>query len=324
METAYSQANRELAEIRKRNTDEQRRRETEVRDAAPEYAEVEAGLAAGGAALAKCVLGGVADISQIRRHIENTQKKKYKILAGLNLPEDYLDEIHTCKKCHDTGYDEGGARCECLKNMISKYVGINSNLTEMMREQRFENFDFSLFEGQPDIKGRSVEKVIKSAYKKAEVFAETFETTNSNLYIYGAAGTGKTYLSSCIANRVLERGFTVYYQSAFSLLDMMEKAKFGRLDEAEADAVDFASRYAYSVDLLVIDDVGTEFVSAYSSAALFDIINSRLTAGKSTVVSSNLAPQKIGEIYGKRMESRMIGSYEKLAFIGADLRMMKK
>ena len=324
METAYSRASREIAEIRKRNTDELRRREAEVRAASPMYSEIEAELAAGGAALAKCVLGGVADISQIRKRIEEMQRKKHKILTELNLPKDYLDEIYTCGKCHDTGYDERGVRCECLVNMISKYVGINSNLTEMMREDKFENFDFSLFENQPDIKGRSVSAVISAAYKKAEMFAETFEKTKANLYIYGAAGTGKTYLSSCIANRALERGFTVYYQSAFSLLDIMEKAKFGRLDESEADKAEFAARYAYTVDLLVIDDVGTEFVSTYSSAVLFDIINSRLISGKSTVISSNLAPNKIEEIYGKRMSSRVVGGYDTFAFIGADLRMIKK
>lgn len=323
MESAYSLANTALANLRQKNTEELRRRENEVRLAAPEYAEIEARLSAGGLALAKCVLNGTSDISAIRRHIEAAQADKAEILKKLNLPKDYLDEIYSCEKCRDTGFDDDGRRCECLKNMISKYVGINSNLTEVMRNESFKNFDFTLFSNQPDIKGCSMLKYMEKTYKRAEVFAETFDKTNANLYLYGSAGTGKTYLSSCIANRALERGLTVYYQSAFQLLDVMEKLKFGRLEENEVAAAEYAAKYAYTVDLLIIDDVGTEFVSMYSSAALFDIINSRLMSGKSTVISSNLNPERIDEVYGTRMASRIVGAFDPVHVLGADLRKLK-
>ena len=323
MESAYAMANNALAEIRKKNADELKNREREVREKAPEYADIEARLAAGGLALAKCVLNGTSDISEIRRHTEKAQADKAIILKRLNLPENYLDEIYNCEKCRDTGFDENGRRCECLKNMVSKYVGVNSNLTEVMREENFDNFDYTLFASQPDIKGKSVLKIVEKTCKRAKNFADTFEETHANLYLYGSAGAGKTYLSSCIANRVLARGKTVYYQSAFQLLDMMEKLKFGRYEDDEAASAEYASRYAYTVDLLIIDDVGTEFFSSYSSAALFDIINSRLMEGKSTVISSNLRPEKIDEIYGARMSSRIIGSFEPIYVVGADLRKMK-
>ncbi len=324
MESAYSLANAEIAKIRKDNKDEQRRRENEVRLAAPEYSNVEAKLSAGGLALSKRVLSGKCDISDIRTHIENAQKERAAILSRLSLPSDYLDEIYSCKDCRDTGFDEKGSRCHCLKNMISKYIGINSNLTEAMREQTFDNFDFSLFINQPDIKGRPVEKIVKTIFDKALNFSDTFDKTEANLFMCGSAGTGKSYISSCIANRVLARGFSVYYQSAFQLLDMLEKLKFGRYDDDEAVQADYATKYAYDVDLLIIDDVGTEFVSSYSSAALFDIINSRLMASKSTVISSNLSLSKVDETYGTRLASRIAGSYDVLAFVGADLRRIKK
>ncbi len=324
MESPYSLANAEIAKIRKDNKDEQRRRESEVRRSAPEFAGIESKLAAGGLALSKNVLSGTGDISKIREHIESAQKEKAAILARLNLPADYLDEIHSCKKCRDTGFSEDGRRCECLKNMISKYIGINSNLTDIMREQTFENFDFSLFAKQPDIKNRSVSAIMKNIFERALEFSETFEETGANLFMYGSAGTGKTYLSSCIANRALARGFSVYYQSAFGLLDMFEKLKFGRYDEDEGARAEYAAKYAYTVDLLIIDDVGTEFVSSYSSAILFDIINSRLIEGKSTVISSNLSLSKVEEVYGNRMASRISGSFTPVSFIGADLRIISR
>ncbi|MDO5479569.1 MAG: ATP-binding protein, partial [Clostridia bacterium] len=137
-------------------------------------------------------------------------------------------------------------------------------------------------------------------------------------------GTGKTYVSSCIANRALERGFTVYYQSAFKLLDMLEKLKFGRYEDEERAQAEYAEKYIYDVDLLIIDDVGTEFVTAYSSAALFDIINSRIVDKKSTIISSNLGPVKMTEVYGTRLASRITGSFDVVNFIGKDLRRIKK
>lgn len=323
MENAYSRANRELSELRRKNEDEQKRRENEVRLAAPEFLEVEAKLARCGLALAKSVLSGNSDISEIRKNVEAAQAKKAEILKSLKLPTDYLDDIYSCDKCRDTGFDENGRRCSCLKNLISKYIGINSNLTEVMRAETFDKFDFSLFAKQPDVKGRSVLTMINSIYKKALDFAETFDKTGANLYLYGPAGTGKTYISSCIANRVLARGFTVCYQSAFRLLDMLEKLKFGRLDADNLSDAEYVAEYIYTVDLLIIDDVGTEFVSAYSSAALFDIINSRIISGKSTVVSSNLNSDKMADLYGARMASRMVGSFEPIPFVGADLRRIK-
>lgn len=324
MESAYSLANAEIKRIRRENSELLSRREDEVREKAPEFAMVEAQLRKGGLSIARGILDGVNNVPIARKCIEEAQAKRAEILDKLNLPKDYLDEIYTCKKCRDTGFSEDGRRCECLKKMISKYIGINSNLTEAMREQTFNSFDMSLFEKQEDVKGTSVLEIAKKAYKKSIEFAETFEETHGNLYLYGSAGTGKTFVSSCIANRVLERGFTVYYQSAFKLLDMLEKLKFGRYEDEERAQAEYAEKYIYDVDLLIIDDVGTEFVTAYSSAALFDIINSRIVDKKSTIISSNLGPVKMTEVYGTRLASRITGSFDVVNFIGKDLRRIKK
>ena len=324
MESAYSLALTELEKIRKKNADELERRKAEVRSAVPEFSDIERQLTACGASLARCVLNGGTGIEIIKQRIADARLKRAEILKRLSLPDNYLDDIYTCKLCRDTGYDENGHRCECHRRLISKYIGINSNLTETMRHQTFDNFDFSLFENQPDVKGYPVIKLIRAAYNKALEMANTFEITHSNMYIYGNAGAGKTYLSSCIANRVLQRGFTVYYQSAFKMLDMLEKLKFGRYDEDERTNAEYEARYFYDVELLIIDDVGTEFITAYSSAALFDIINSRLVDGKSTIISSNLTPVKMGDMYGGRMLSRIAGAYTAIPIDGVDLRLINK
>lgn len=321
MQSPYALANEKLAEIRRTNEKILNDRKAEVGRLCPEYKSVEAQLAACGLALARCVLGGTASVAEIKAEADKAQAEKKRILKKLNFPPDYLDTIYSCSECRDTGFDENGHRCGCLKKLVTQYISLNSNMTALMRRQTFENFDFSVFDNQPDIKGRPVSGVIKRAFDISLKFAENFgDGTCRNLYFYGDAGLGKTFLSSCIANRVLERGFSVYYQSAFSLTDMLEKLKFGRLDEEEQSRAEYTAKYIYDVDLLIIDDVGTEFVTAYSSAVMYDIINSRLNNEKSTIISSNLSPSGINEIYGERMTSRISGIYLPVAFIGRDLR----
>ena len=245
--------------------------------------------------------------------------EKCELLRKNGFPEDYTDDIYSCPKCRDTGFVDG-KRCACLKRLILKYISANSNLTEYMLEQKFENFDFSLFEGQEDA-GRSVLKVVQSICERASAFAEGFEKTHENLLILGNAGTGKTFVTSCIANRALERGKTVYYQTAFRLFDIFERAKFGKEDAEEAEEV---VRYVYDVDLLIIDDLGTEFVTQFTTAAFFDVINSRIISGKSTIISSNLDFEKLSEIYSQRITSRFMGDYTIVQTVGRDLRAVIK
>ena len=163
--------------------------------------------------------------------------------------------------------------------------------------------------------------MVQSICERASAFAEGFEKTHENLLILGNAGTGKTFVTSCIANRALERGKTVYYQTAFRLFDIFERAKFGKEDAEEAEEV---VRYVYDVDLLIIDDLGTEFVTQFTTAAFFDVINSRIISGKSTIISSNLDFEKLSEIYSQRITSRFMGDYTIVQTVGRDLRAVIK
>ena len=323
MESAYALANRELAQIRETNRAEHNRRLNQVLSASPRYAKIESDLTSCGTALAKCVLDGGKGIYEIEAAIKKLQAEKATILKSLNLPEDYLDDIYSCKKCHDTGFDETGRRCSCLCRLITGYIGSNANLTEYMKEQTFDNFDYSLFASQPSDNGRQPLQHIKHAYQAGMRFAETFDETHSNLLLMGNAGTGKTYLSGCIANYVLARGKTVYYQTAFRLFDILEKLKFGRCTEDEQDQFEAISNYVFKTDLLIIDDLGTEFVSAYSAAALFDIVNTRQLEVKSTILSTNLNSETLTQLYSRRLTSRLWGSFEIIQFIGQDLRLQK-
>ncbi len=318
MESAYTLANRELDEIRQKNKELEAVRHSEVMLKNPKLAAIESELMKQGTRLLKCVLNRCDDFEDIKATIQDLQKQKTLLISECGFPENYLDDIYSCSKCRDTGFVEG-YRCDCLKSLIVKNIGANSNLTEHMRAQTFENFDLSLFANQDDDGGRTL-KLMQIACDKAIQFAESFEQSGDNFLIMGNAGTGKTYITSCIGNRALERGKTVYYQTAYKLSEILENNKFNKGESDSADIV----KYIYDVDLLIIDDLGTEFTTQFTLAAFFDIINSRIISGKSTVISTNLSFEEISNIYSQRITSRFTESYQIIPTIGKDLRAIIK
>ena len=324
MESAYTLANRELKNIREENKNLQEERRREVISKAPELNEIEAKLRRCGTELARCILDKKADFYAIKEEVQGLQVRRKNLLTDLGLPADYLDEIYTCSICNDVGFNDKGERCSCLKNLISKYVGLNANMTRFMAEQTFDKFDFSVFSSQPPAEnGRQPLECAKKAYDIGLAFAENFDNTHDNLLMMGNAGTGKTFLSSCIGNYTLKRGKSVYYQTAFQLFDMLEKLKFGKIEQDKIEQAEYAADYVYKTDLLIIDDLGTEFVTAYSTASLFDIINTRQIQEKSTIISTNLTVEGLEKVYGRRLTSRLFGMYKVVPFIGKDLRLLK-
>lgn len=320
MEHPYTLAMKELVKRRKKNLAETERRRTEVRVKTPELTEIETELMKQGTRLLRCVLDKNPDFESVKENIQSLQERKTALLRRLNLPPDWLEEIADCPVCKDTGFDQDGYRCSCLKQLVMKYVSENANMSELMKKQTFENFDFSLFASQEEIDGISPLKVMRRACQTAMDFSEKFETAKENLLIMGGAGAGKTFLCSCIANRVLERGKTVYYQTAYKLFTMLEKIRFGKEENGDLTQI---NDYIYHADLLIIDDLGTEFVSQFTAAALFDLLNSRLTDGKSTVISTNLSFGDIERMYAQRTVSRLLGEYRTLNIVGRDLRLHK-
>lgn len=311
MESCYTLALAELEEIRRKNKAAEELRRKEVILKLPEIEKIEKELMKCGTALLQCVLDKNKNFESIKESIKSLQAKKIEILKSGGFSKDYLDEIYTCEKCRDTGF-ENGKRCGCHKMLILKYMSKNSNLTDFMLEQKFEKFDYSLF---ADSENPMTLKIMKKLCEKAKTFAEEFDKNGDSILLMGNAGTGKTFVSSCIANRALERGKSVYYQTAYRLFEMFEDTKFkGNTDNADA------LKYVFDVDLLIIDDLGTEFISQFTSATFFNIISTRLNEKKSTVISTNLSFDGIDDIYSSRTTSRLIGEYTVLQTAGEDLR----
>ncbi len=163
---------------------------------------------------------------------------------------------------------------------------------------------------------------IQNIKKIAENFCKNISNKEQkNLLFIGNTGTGKTFLSNCIAKEAIKQGFTVLYQTAPILMDMVVDAKFAYQRDTE-----LKEQYdrVFDVDLLIIDDLGTENLNNMKFTELFNIINTRLLKNKKTVISTNLMLPELANVYDERVISRLIGSYTICKFFGDDIRLKKK
>ena len=254
-----------------------------------------------------------------RRSFED---KKNELLNTYNvsLPQMKYD----CDLCKDTGFilDK---KCKCyMENMqrvmISSVNGAQNVLFDV-NSDTFDNFSLDWYSKTDTVSPLNITPYenMKSVYAECISFCTSFNTENKNLYFYGSSGTGKTFLASCIANDLIQKGYNVVYQSAYKLFQFMEDYKFGRI-EHDTELYE----QIYNADLLIIDDLGTEFSTAYTHSVFFDILNTRLLNSRSTIISSNLNLSDLEKKYTDRIQSRIIGNFEILRFMGDDIRIQKK
>ena len=129
-------------------------------------------------------------------------------------------------------------------------------------------------------------------------------------------------MSNCIANEMLKRNKTVLYQTAPIMLDSVIDYKLGKSSNFNV------LKNLLSVDLLVIDDLGTESLNNMKFSELFTLINTRLlnqnNKATKTIISTNLSLDNLASTYGERIISRLIGSYNICYFFGDDIRIKKR
>ncbi len=263
----------------------------------------------------------VTEMEKEKKILEDKRNKLIKESA-LNIPD---FKPYVCNKCRDTGF-ANGEKCECYMNYLQEIMrsGIkgSSGITSDFASSTFDKFELKWYDKSPDVKsGISPYENMKSVLRECKLFCFDFEEKGGNLYFYGKSGTGKTFMASCIANDLIKQGRTVMYQSAYKLFQLMEDYKFSKINRDE-----YSDEYnsVYNSDLLIIDDLGTEFTTTYTCSVFFDILNTRILNKKSTVISTNLSVNNLAEKYTERVSSRIIGNFEMMRFMGDDIRIIKK
>ncbi|MCL2253003.1 MAG: ATP-binding protein [Lachnospiraceae bacterium] len=240
---------------------------------------------------------------------EKIEHKKA-LLTDAGYGEDYLNPSYECPDCHDTGYI-GQNKCHCFKQAIINLLYQQSGITEMLEKENFAHLDYGYYHGK-DLEN------FKKAVAKCHLFCEN--TAYQNLCFYGTVGTGKSFLSACIAKNMIEQGLSVIYYSATDFFKKISRQMFER-DKEEATMV---HEDLSTCDLLIIDDLGTEKMSDFTISQLFSCLNSRHLNQKATVISTNLSFEQLLDRYTERIFSRIYSNYEHLLLTGTDIRMVKK
>ena len=266
----------------------------------------------------------VQAVQAVREENQNLQRERAVLLGGLGLPEDALDNKPACPLCRDSGW-QGARMCRCLKRLCAQeQIKELSKLLDL-GDQSFDTFRMDYYSQTPyPGRGTSPRKNMELVYDVCLNYATKFgRFPLENLFLSGSPGLGKTFLSACVARPVSESGFSVVYDTAGSVFAQFEARKFLRDSPGGLEARDETRRYL-NCDLLILDDLGSELTTQFTQSALYELVNTRLTARRHTMISSNLSMREAAQRYAPQIVSRLEGEYHILHFFGDDIRLLRK
>lgn len=301
------------------------RRKREVFAVAPKIQEIEEELDRFGIRMLNLIASGKCDSDKATSSIiaENKAfiKERDRLLSQAGFPSDYLDVQPVCEKCDDSGFIDGKL-CSCIQSQITQMALSEANLSENLAGHTFENFKLSYYsDDYVEEYGCSPRENMKAILNDCKAFVENFDKTDENLLFCGSCGLGKTFLSSAIANELIKKGKDVLYVSSNALFPILEDMHFGRQVDESAQ---YIVKKIGETELLILDDLGSEFVTQFTCAELFRIINTRLNADRKMIISTNLNRNMLQNTYNERIASRITGGFSMLEFLGDDIRRIKK
>lgn len=281
----------------------------------PGLKELEAGLTELYAGKARAAVQGASrEKAKLEEQISALTARRLSLLEEKGYSLSDLEPSYVCPDCRDTGYREGD-KCHCFLQAEIRLLYQQSRLEEILKEENFSTFSYEWYEGAD-------RKVMQDNVREARLFTETFDREFRNLLLLGEVGTGKTFLSHCIAKELIDTCHSVVYLTAFELFQLLARAAFGK--DSPRDTWEPGYSYLFDCDLLIIDDLGTELPNSFTVSQFFLCINERILRRKSTLISSNLNMEALDSIYSERTLSRIISSYTIRQLPGNDIRIKKR
>lgn len=265
--------------------------------------------------LSLSMLKGISEeeILKFKEEITDLRYKKYELLVSKGFDPEYLNLHYRCKKCKDEGYI-GVHKCNCYKNKLIRLYYRNSDLEDSIKFNNFNTFDISLYSnhriGEDKFTPRrNIENILE--YVKGD-FIPNFKGSSDNILFYGNSGTGKTFLTCCIAKELLDKGYLVVYKTSDELIKALREIRFTNNSDLEDIII--------NCDLLVIDDLGAEQLTDFSATELFTLINKKILKKKKMIISTNLSLPMITKTYSERIASRLLGNFKLYKFYADDIR----
>lgn len=321
----YDSANRILETRRRKAKQEAKTRQNIFYIRYPQAKEIKRSLATTSINVAKAILNGAntkEQLTLLKNKNLNLQNELSLLLKSAGFPEDHLEIKYHCANCNDNGYIDG-KMCSCMKKLLRHEAYNRLNRLSPLSLCSFESFSLEYYSPDPIKPGEpSPKKRMENIFKYCKNYALNFNLSSDNLLMQGATGLGKTHLSLSIAKSVIDKGYGVIYGSTQNIVNKLEKERF-RYRREDNDNIE-SEQYLIDCDLLILDDLGTEFATSFSNAAIYNIINSRMMSEKPTIISTNLSVRELEKNYYERFISRIMGNNIRLEFLGNDIRQQKR
>ncbi len=263
--------------------------------------------------IARAMLAGRGEgMEEIKNKNLALQRELSDIYKAAGVSEESFSPRYVCPRCSDTG-NVDGVVCECYKKLIKQIACDDLNRRSPLDLSDFESFDLSYY---PEDCRQKMGNILNYCVR----YAASFGKDSDSIVMTGKTGLGKTHLALSIANEVIKGGHGVIYISAPEMVSALEEYQFNR-EGARADiTLDILSE----CDLLIIDDLGTEFSTSFSKSAVYNVFNSRISRGAPTIISTNLTLSELEKSYTDRFLSRVTGCCRVMYFEGDDIRLQKK
>ena len=269
----------------------------------------------------RCALAGAAgkDRTEAASALADARQRLAALLAASGRPADALEPRFACRQCQDTGSVDGRT-CECVHKVMQQ---LRRKEIEALSSLSISSFDTMKLEYYPNIldpaTGQNIRAYMEQLLAGLKDYAEDFSPTeNESLMLIGNAGLGKTHAALAIAGIVLEKGYDVIYVSSPDFFGKVEASRFDPSGDAET-----LLRTASTADLLILDDLGTEFVTPYFITTFYSLLNNRLGAGLPTIITTNITDGSLLEKrYTEKISSRL-SAFIPFNFIGNDIRVQK-
>jgi DNA replication protein DnaC len=223
--------------------------------------------------------------------------------------EPFREQACSLGVCDGSGWilgPEDVARpCECREQRLSRgrVRGIASVIPSRYRGVSFD---------RPPVSDMVRDMAARHVVQAARAFSEELDenlAAGRGLWLMGDTGTGKTTLAMLIAKLALAAGKTVAVYFTPKLLTQIRQTYQATDSE---DAYDAFFKRLTSVDLLYIDDLGSERHTDWVVEQLYALVNERYENQRSMLVTSNAKAdvgaglQELEEQIGPRTVSRLV------------------